>query len=300
MRQPRFAIVHSAAELTEAVAKMGLPCVVKPCDDSGSYDVKLFHTVQEAAEQMVKIQKEKWNARGQAREEAVLIEEYLDGPEFSVEMFTYEGETTCIGITQKSVSGAPFFVEHQHIFPALMSRELAEQVKAEVQRALQAVGIRCGATHTEVKVSAQGCAIIEINARLAGGMIPELIRQAAGIDLLEQQIKAFTGQREKLEVVCRGFAGIRFFMSDREGTFCHAEGVEQARLLPGVCEVTMTARPGDPIQPPQNAYHRLGYVIVRGRTFSETEKRLQAAAERITLVLKEEKQPIRLLQPAPM
>ncbi|UFJ41465.1 ATP-grasp domain-containing protein [Brevibacillus humidisoli] len=301
VEQPRFAIVQDPAQIPAAMAAVGLPCVVKPVDDSGSNDVKLCHTVEQIEQQLAVILAEKLNTRGQQRERAILIEEYLDDPEFSVEMFTYAGQTISIGITQKQISGTPFFVEHQHIFPAQLSTETAEQIKDTVLRALTAVGIQNGATHTEVKVTSKGCAIIEINARLAGGMIPELIHQATGIDLLEQQIKAAMGECtiHKQEVASKEYAGIHFFLSEQEGTFQRAEGIERVRNMPGIHNVTITAREGGQVHVAQNAYHRLGYVIASGTTYTETEKRLTEAVRQIALVLEERQEAVPLLQPAP-
>jgi S-sulfo-L-cysteine synthase (3-phospho-L-serine-dependent) len=189
VRQPRFAIVKSEADVAAAIDGVGLPCVVKPADDSGSNDVKLCNTPEEVEAQAKKILAVHTNMRGQQTALTVLVEEYVDAPEYSVEMFTWQGETICVGITEKKLTGFPYFVEAGHIFPAPLSDEVAEEMRSTVRAALQAVGVQNGATHTEVKLTSEGAAIIEINARLAGGMIPELIRYSTGIDMLENQIK---------------------------------------------------------------------------------------------------------------
>ncbi|MFD2169894.1 ATP-grasp domain-containing protein [Tumebacillus lipolyticus] len=283
--QPRFAIVKGEADLAQALATVPVPCVVKPADDSGSNDVLLCQTQEEVARHASKILAISTNMRGQATAQTVLIEEYVDAPEFSVEMFTWEGKTVCVGITEKSLTGYPYFVESRHIFPAKLAPEVEEEIRSTVTRALAAIGVKNGATHTELKLTAAGAKIIEINARLAGGMIPELIRHATGIDMLEQQIRCSVDGPTDLHVVYDGHAGIRFIMADTQGVLADIRGVEAAKSVPGVQQVIVTGKPGAQVQPPQNAYHRLGSVIVKGDTYEATTVALDAALDKIEVVL---------------
>ncbi|MGZ4135142.1 MAG: ATP-grasp domain-containing protein [Tumebacillaceae bacterium] len=285
VRQPRFAIVKSEADVAAAIEGVGLPCVVKPADDSGSNDVKLCNTPEEVEAQAKKILAVHTNMRGQQTALTVLVEEYVDAPEYSVEMFTWQGETICVGITEKKLTGFPYFVEAGHIFPAPLSDEVAEEMRSTVRAALQAVGVQNGATHTEVKLTSEGAAIIEINARLAGGMIPELIRYSTGIDMLENQIKSAANRLEGVEVNHTGYAGIHFIIADEPGVLSEVQGVEEARSLEGVAQVTVTGKPGANVQPPRNAYDRLGYVIAHGATYEEADQRLKAAVAKIKVVL---------------
>jgi cysteine synthase A len=281
--QPSSAVVTDAAEVADAIARIGLPCVVKPADDSGSNDVLLCATVQEAIDHVVKVLAVRFNVRGLPTAGAVLVEEYLDGPEFSVEMFGGPDGISCVGITEKSVAGAPFFVERRHIFPAPVSDAVADKLIDAARRAVAATGMRYGATHTEVKLTAKGAAIIEINPRLAGGMIPELIRLATGTDLLEQQVRLASGLEPQLAESAAKTAGIQFLLADREGTFAEFAGIDAATKLAGVAAITVTARPGRPVRPAQNAYDRLGYVIACHDDAGQVEKILTIADNMIEL-----------------
>jgi biotin carboxylase len=283
--QPRFAIVKSREDLTRALKTVPVPCVVKPADDSGSNDVLLCTTREEVEQHTLKILSVTTNMRGQATAQTVLIEEYVDAPEFSVEMFTWQGKTTCIGITEKSLTGFPYFVESRHIFPAKLAPEVEEEIRTAVAGALAAIGVKNGATHTELKLTPEGVKIIEINARLAGGMIPELIRHATGIDMLEQQIRCSVDGPSDLNVTCSGYAGIKFIMAQEAGVLAEIRGVEEAKRVPGVQQVIVTGKPGANVQPPQNAYHRLGSVIVKGDTYEETVEALETAIGKIDVVL---------------
>lgn len=287
--QPRFTIVCGEDEIQPALESIGLPCVVKPADDTGSNLVRLCHTEQEVTDQAHQILALKTNMRGQPTSQTVLVEEFLDAPEYSVEMFSWQGNTTCVGVTEKHLLGLPHFVEHRHIFRANLPDAAVAQICAAVQRALAVVGVTTGATHTEVKLTPAGCAIVEINARLAGGMIPELVRHATGIDLLEQQLRAALGHAPAVTPVTDESAGIQFIVSDRAGTLVAVEGVDAARAVPGVAQVTITARPDTAVVPPRNAYDRLGYIIVHSPVYAETVARLAQATAQIKLVLSHER-----------
>lgn len=129
--------------------------------------------------------------------------------------------------------------------------------------ALDAAGIRLGATHTEVKLTADGPALIEINPRPAGGMIPELIRLATGVDLLGEQLRAALGLPPHLKAEDAGHAGIQFLLAGADGTLTAARGTQEAAAVEGVESVLVTAVPGTPVRRPRSASDRLGHVIAR-------------------------------------
>ncbi|MFG2224970.1 pyridoxal-phosphate dependent enzyme [Streptomyces sp. NPDC048644] len=283
--QPGFATLTDVAAVPAAVAAVGLPCVVKPADDSGSNNVLLCRTEEEAVAQAQKILGIRFNVRGLPTAGAVLIEEYVDAPEFSVEMFSWEGEARCVGITEKSVTGLPHFVEYRHVFPAALTPGEAAALEDAVRRAVLATGITLGATHTEVRLTAEGPMIIEINPRLAGGMIPELVQLATGTQLLDQQVRVAAGlPPEPVRAPARQ-AGIQFLLADREGSLAELAGADRAQDTPGVDRVVVTAGQGAQVRAPRNAYDRLGYVIAHADTYEQVTKILADAVGRTAVVL---------------
>ncbi|WP_066499693.1 ATP-grasp domain-containing protein [Abyssisolibacter fermentans] len=286
VRQPKFIIVNSVEDIkSEKMDIVGLPCVVKPVDDSGSNNVCLCETIEQVKKQSKKILREELNVREQEKEHAVLIEEYLDFPEYSVEMFTSQNKTYCIGITEKKLIGYPYFVEYQHIFNADLSENIKKEIELTVRKALKAVGITFGATHTEIKLTPKGCAIVEINARLAGGMIPQLIKYVTGIDMLQNQIKIAVGQVPELNIVYTGYSGIQFLTANEEGIFKGVNGIEEVKEMDGTKEVKITYLVDKPIKRPKNAYHRLGYFIVTAKTYEQTQLRLENVKNRLRIIV---------------
>ncbi|GHD49144.1 pyridoxal-phosphate dependent enzyme [Streptomyces mirabilis] len=280
--QPVSVPVTRAAEVPAAVAATGLPCVVKPASDSASTGVLMCTSVEQAQEHAAKLLAITHNVREQVVPPEVLVEEVVQGPEFSVETIFGDGELHLVGITRKSVSLPPSFVELRHAFPAPLDETSSGEIEQVVRAAVEAVGLRQGACHTELRLTAAGPTIIEINARLAGGMIPELIRLAGGPDMLTQQLRAAAGLAVELPQGELTPTGVAFVTSPAEGRLASLEGVEAAREVAGVAEVRITRRPGDPVRPATDAYDRIGYVIASAHSVAQLDQSLDSALDRIT------------------
>jgi S-sulfo-L-cysteine synthase (3-phospho-L-serine-dependent) len=280
---PRFAEVDAPDEIAGALAYVGLPCVVKPVDDSGSNLVQVCATEAEARAQVSRVLARQVNVRDQPVAGRALVEQYLTGPEVSVEMFGWAGSTTCVGITAKQLTGFPHCVEHRHLYPADLGEAEATRVAGLARDVLAATGLGYGPSHIEARLTPAGPALVELNPRLAGGMIPELVRLVDGIDLLEQQLRTCLGEEPRLRASRAGCAGIQFLTAPRTGRLTEVAGTGAAARVPGVVEVRITARPGDPVAPPDNAYSRLGFVIARGDDHAQVARALDAASGRITV-----------------
>jgi biotin carboxylase len=188
----------------------------------------------------------------------LLVEAYVDGPEFSVE--TLAGEV--VGETAKHVGPLPHFVETGHDFPA-RSPGVAD-VAAVAARAVKALGLDWGAAHTEVRLGPAGPMVVEVNPRLAGGQIPVLVRLATGIDLIGAVVDRVVGRRLTLPPPGPGHASIRFLVAPAAGRLAAVEGRAAAFEVPGVVDVAVTARPGDVVGGTGSFLDRLGWVIAAG------------------------------------
>jgi S-sulfo-L-cysteine synthase (3-phospho-L-serine-dependent) len=275
--QPRFRVAVNAAAGREAFAELGGPVVVKPVDESGSSRVRRCDTEREVEQQVTEIIAVTSNSRGQPAARRALVEDFLDAPEYSVEMFGVGGQHTLLAIVEKQVTGGPHFVEVRHVFPADLSNADAEHLTATVCRALTAVGLSRGASHTEVKLTRAGARIVEINPRPAGGMIPELIRLVTGTDLIENQLRCAAGMDSVFPKKLDGYAGIQFLTSPASGLLNGIYGVETAQAVDGVLDVTVTTAPAQHVAPPVDAYGRLGHIVAVGTSRTELVNALTTA-----------------------
>ncbi|MFG2713698.1 pyridoxal-phosphate dependent enzyme [Streptomyces goshikiensis] len=284
--QPGFEVVRDGSAAAAAAARLGTPCVVKPVDDSGSTRVRRCDSPEQAAALAEEIVAVRTNGRGQATAGRALVEEYLDAPEYSVETFGLDGDHRLIGITEKTVTGAPNFVESRHIVPADLPDDVAREMERTVSAALTATGLGRGPAHTEVRLTGSGSAVIEINPRLAGGLIPELYRLATGVDLLAAQVRHATGADPVLPGGFARYAGIQFLLPTEAGVLERVTGVERARAVEGVERVTVTATAGRSVAPPTDAYGRIGHIVAVGESRAAVAEALDRAAALIAFELR--------------
>jgi biotin carboxylase len=254
--------VSSLQEAREVAAAVDYPRVLKPPSDSSSRGVRLVRDPRDLLEHFSVIHGWRTNDRGQPLQGDVLVESPLAGPEVSVETMTLaRHDTRVIGITAKHLSSPPLFVELGHDFPAALEPAAAGRVAAEALAALDAVGFDFGPAHTEVRLTPAGPVVVEINPRLAGGMIPELVAHALGINLVAALLDQLRGLPVDLEPRRAACAAIRFLVADRGGRLAGVAGLDAARALPAVREATLTKPPGAMLRPAEEAADRVGFVI---------------------------------------
>jgi len=283
---PESRLVASEEEARRAAAETSYPCVVKPPADSSSRGVRLVRDGRELLAHFATLHAWRQNDRGQALNGEVLVESLLAGPEVSVETVTLApGETRVVGITAKHLSPPPLFVETGHDFPAALDGETSARLEREVLAALDAVGFDFGPAHTEVRLTVAGPVVVEINPRLAGGMIPELVRQACGIDLLEALLDQVLGKPLDLTPTRAGWASIRFLLAGCRGRLRGISGVEEVLLLPSVREVWVGRSVGAAVRPAEEAADRLGYVIASGPSRERVLAEMEEALGRIQLAI---------------
>ncbi len=257
LRDVAFWEIESGADAARVASEVPYPCVMKPPADSGSFGVRQVENAQQFFEHYRRLASATTNDRGQKGSSAVLVEELLDGPEFSVESMTLaSGDTHIIGITRKHLSPPPYFVEMGHDFPAPVSSSAIEEC---VLRGLDAVGYDFGPAHTELRLTARGPVIVEINPRLAGGMIPELVRLATGIDLIDAYLRALIGEMPTLSPSHHRLASIRFLVAPHAGMLDAPPDYDDLLAMPGVDAIEITKR--GRVSLPRSAYDRLGFVI---------------------------------------
>lgn len=186
------------------------PAIIKPLDSSGSRGVKRVNSVQELLTAIP-------SSRAFSKSNSILVEEFIDGPEFSVETLSQGSQTHIVSITEKWVKGkeSKFFVEDRHIIPANISQELEREIQQIVLRFIQTLDLGDSPTHTEVKANQNGVYILESGARLGGDFITsDLVPLATGVDMLENAVKISLGEKIDTEKKTNMYSGIQFINSE--------------------------------------------------------------------------------------
>ena len=179
----------------EALTDLKLPVIVKPTDRSGSRGIT---KVTEWGHLADALQASVENSF----EKKAIIEEYLNGPEYSCECISFRGTHHFLAVTKKYTTGEPHFIETGHLEPAPLSEEQREAIKKAVFAGLDALKVENGASHTEFKLEGNEVRIIEIGARMGGDCIgSDLVELSTGYDFVRMVIEVASGRRPTLERV---------------------------------------------------------------------------------------------------
>ena len=258
---PAFRAVDSADAAAAAAAEVGLPCVVKPADETSSLDVRRCTTLDEVVEHFHAIVGKPENLRGQRRHPEILVEECVAGYEVSVEVLATGTAFRVLGVTDKTVGGHNRFVELGHLFPSLLPERVRRSCERVAVDALRAVGFDLGLAHVEVKYGAGGPKLVEANPRPAGGKITELLDRSLGISCLELVVRQYLGEHVDPELPApRRGAAIRYLTAD-PGVVTSVTGTDVAAAVPGVREAVVAVRPGDRVRPLRRNEDRIGHVL---------------------------------------
>ncbi|MGN8800471.1 ATP-grasp domain-containing protein [Candidatus Merdisoma sp. HCP28S3_D10] len=179
----------------EALTDLKLPVIVKPTDRSGSRGItKVTEWGQLADALQASVEN--------SFEKKAIIEEYLNGPEYSCECISFRGTHHFLAVTKKYTTGEPHFIETGHLEPAPLSEEQREAIKKAVFAGLDALKVENGASHTEFKLEGNEVRIIEIGARMGGDCIgSDLVELSTGYDFVRMVIEVASGRRPTLERV---------------------------------------------------------------------------------------------------
>lgn len=183
----RATAAASAHEVRSLLSRLELPVVAKPALLSGSRGVRLVHEARDLDEWEEQLADQRYTG-------PVLIEEYLRGPEFSVETLTAQGTHHLVGITSKRKTPPPGFTEIAHVHPASLTEPDRAAVADLVVRFLDEAGYRFGPAHTEVILTADGPRIVESQTRAPGDRIHRAIALASGYDIEAAMFRALMRQ----------------------------------------------------------------------------------------------------------
>lgn len=211
VRCPKYIRVSSIPSIN-SLSQMKYPLIVKPTDRSGSRGI---HKVYDYNELCVAVT----DSCNLSFEKSAIIEEYIDGEEFSCESISNNGIHQILAFTKKSTTGAPNFIETGHSEPADISKELSEIFSLEICKGLDALQIKYGASHTEFKIdNSNNIWIIEIGARMGGDCIgSDLVPLSTGYDYVRMVIDSAIGNKLNFDLIHDPKSSeIRFILTEED------------------------------------------------------------------------------------
>ena len=258
---PRFIIVRGALNAGAGLPS-GFPLVVKPVDNMGSRGCRRVDSPAE-------LESAVHDALGFSRSGRVIVEEYMEGPEFSVDALVFRGEITICGLAERHIFFPPYFIEMGHTMPCetkgpspVITEEEKEALLSAFCRGVKALGIHNGAAKGDIKLTPAGPMIGEIAARLSGGyMSGWTYPYSSGVEPTRGAIQIALGQKpDRLEPLRHWTCAERAFISI-PGRARSISGIEEARAVPGVKDLFMRVKEGAELVFPENNVTKCGNVL---------------------------------------
>jgi biotin carboxylase len=213
----------------------------------------------------------------------ILVESFVPGAEVALEGLLRDGVLTTLALFDKpDPLDGPFFEETIYVTPSRHAPALQRAIEETAARAAVAIGLTNGPIHAELRLSPDGPVVIEVAARSIGGLCARTLRFGLGDTSLEEiVIRGALGQ-ELGALERRGAAGVMMVPIPSGGLFAGVRGVDEARRVPLVEDVTISARPGEVLVPLPEGSSYLGFIFARGETPEVVEAALRAAHRQLT------------------
>ena len=284
---PRYALMHTPADIEPSAKAVGFPAILKPADGAGSISVQRVDSIGELRRAFEDL------SPGLLDVEHVvgapfLLEEYLDGPEFSIEGYVDRGQPHVLAVTEKQLGEAPYFVEMGHVVEAAISVEERRETVKYVERVTRAIDLRLGAFHAEARITTRGPVLIEINCRLGGDRIIRLVELTKGISLSAAVVRSYCGLEIQPENIAlderHGVAGVRFLSMAGSATMGNVKGMEEVRAMPGCQEAEIYLRAGEKVPALTDFRGRVGHILFTAEDRPALDERLRQAEQRIQIL----------------
>lgn len=243
------------------------PVIVKPRDNSGSRGVKLCRNAEE-----LKVSIEE--ALENSKLDTVLVEEFIEGPEYSIEGLHHDGKNEVIQFTEKKTTEFPYNVELGHKQPANLTEEQKTAIREIVSKIGKAMNFVNCPSHSELKINDRGIFVIETSPRLGGDYITSTLTPlSTGINLEDQllhialgeSVDTKTGRVEKA-------SGVHFFcLPEGRVEKIDTKALEEAKNWPGIYSLNIKLKEGDEVHQITSSLNRYGEFIVTAKNREELD-----------------------------
>ena len=288
---PKFVSLDIDEDASDAARTVPYPCVLKPLTLSASRGVIRAdgHNSFVVSFQRIRDLLSGLDHDGEAAH-TILVEQYIPGAEVALEGLVTDGALRVLALFDKpDPLEGPFFPETIYVTPSRLTTDEQARIAETTQGAISAMGLRNGPIHAELRLSETGPVIIEVAARSIGGLCSRVLRFGAGVSLEELILRhALCLPIESLEREARP-AGVMMLPvpGERPGRLHRVDGIDAARLVPGIVEVTLSIPIGERVVPLPEGNRYLGFIFARGVTPGAVEQALKRAFAQIEIAVSE-------------
>jgi ATP-grasp domain/L-amino acid ligase C-terminal domain 2/ATP-grasp N-terminal domain len=292
------------------VDQVSFPCVVKPVALSGSRGVMRADTPRELADAFDRLrallQSPDIRAERSDAHDTALVERFIPGREYAVEALLHHGEMHVLAIFDKpDPLDGPFFEETIYLTPSSAPRGVQDAIARAIGDAVRAIGLRHGPIHAECRVNDEGVFVLEVAARPIGGLCARALRfdvdparpagasvrlppPASPITLEELLLRHALGDTPARYTRESPASGVMMIPIPRRGVLRHIDGIDAARHVADIVDVSITAKPDQMLIPLPEGASYLGFIFARATTPQAVERSLRDAHARLTFAIEAE------------
>jgi biotin carboxylase len=272
---PTFFVYENQVGIAEFAAahKDFLPLILKPTESNGSKDIKLVKSEREMAEGLNYLLKK-------YPDFPILAEEYLEGPQYLIEVVVYRGEVRIIVVIEQECSSKSFLITG-YKYPAKLSSEQETTLKRAIHDTIFHLGLSNGSCHLEMRIVNGKWKLVEVNPRMSGGVMNRLIEEGTGINLVKEILRMNVGEVPFLAPLYTQCAYAKYLTVDIFGRLLHASGQDRALLIEGVKYVYMKPEKGNILFPPRSMGDRYACIITCSETIEKAKSIARDAAKEL-------------------
>ncbi|PGO25428.1 biotin carboxylase, partial [Bacillus cereus] len=261
--------------------KINFPLIVKSPKSSGSKDVILVKNKNQLIFTIQSLLKKLPN-------EEILLEEYVDGPQYLVEILVQNGKVHIIAVIEQEITLFERFIVTGYSLLGQVDKSLYNSLFNAVNSVIQAFNMKNGACHLELRRINNDWKLIEINPRISGGAMNDIIEIGHGINLVQETIQLMLGNKPSLNKKHHKYVYTHYLTVKSKGKLIRVTGKNRSSKYPGVEKVYIKPKKGTVLKPPTSMGHRCGYVLAASYFKTEAKKIALKAAKEISFEIQKE------------
>ncbi len=272
---PQFCSAWSLEDTKKAIKSLPFPLVVKPADNMGARGVKKVCSKNEVIAAF-------YEAKAASISGEILIEEYVQGREFSIDALVYNDEIFIMGVADRLIDYEPYFVETGHIMPTNLPKEEIQELLDVMKKGIRALGITHGAAKGDIRLCSDGVKVIELAARLSGGfMSAYTFPLSTGVSVIRGAIEIALGQAPSVTEYRYQKTCMEGALLASYGQVNAVKGLDKASKIDGVEELFIHHEPGSYVNPPTDNLGKSGNVIIVASSREEAQKKYEKVKQTV-------------------
>ncbi|PEB51836.1 biotin carboxylase [Bacillus pseudomycoides] len=271
---------ESLSSFLKEAKNMNFPVIVKSPKSSGSKDVLLAKNENQLISSMQTLLKKLPN-------EKVLIEEYVDGPQYLVEILVHNGKVHIIAIIEQEITFLNRFIVTGYSLLGQVDKKLYYSLLKTINSVIKTFNMKNGACHIELRRINDVWKLIEINPRISGGAMNDMIEIGHGINLVQETIQLMLGNTPSLNKKHYKYVYTHYLTVKSKGKLIRVTGKNRSSKYPGVEKVYIKPKKGAILKPPTSMGHRCGYILASSYFKTEAKKIALEAAKEVSFEIEE-------------